>query len=206
MDIIKKIVELFSDFFNKYFIVSVCSLLIMIFFKYKTPENSIFIIKLGENWYLFGIYITSFLIILAIIFVYRKISYSVSNYIYKKEKTKEILEKNIENIKKYIDKLSPKSKKVIRFLLDTNNEAIASYDMLFEHNFRDNLIGILDSTEYEIETEGESFIDINNLEPELYQKNSQINLFKLKEEIYDLLKYMVDKGISISKFDNVNKK
>lgn len=205
MDWFNNLVDLIKYFFERYFIPSLVSLLITIIVKYITPEDFDILIKLGLSFYLIGIFLIVFLTVLFIIFLYKKISHKISNYIYENNKQKEILEKNISKMKDYVDQLSSNSKEMIKYFIENDNKPLAYYEIGYtpymEH---DNFLLNIKSTEYVVKDNKESFISAIGLEKISFNKGMRITLYRLPEGDYNLLKYMKENNIGISNFDDID--
>ncbi len=158
--------------------------------KYITPDDFNILTKLGVSYYLLGVFLTIFLAILLTMNLYKKISSKILNYKYENKKQNEILEKNIREMKDYVDQLSFNSKNMIKYFIENDNKPLAYYESVYSPYLdRDNFL-LNKSTEYVVKDKNESFKSINGLENISFTKGMRITLYRLSEDDYNLLKYM----------------
>jgi hypothetical protein len=204
METINKLIDILYEFFNKYFIPTLISLLLTIIVKYLTPYDNVIFIKLGEPLYLTGIFIFLFLLINLIIYLYLMIRNSIK---YQKEnklkKDKELANK-IAKMQSYIDRLTPHSKEMINYFLESNNESLVFYETFnryIEIYNSDDFIRNLNSTQYEVKSNEETFTDLENFKKTSFSSGTIITKYKLKNTDYEILKYMKDNNIKLSNFN-----
>lgn len=201
MEWLENLVSILKQFFEKYFIPSLSALLITIIIKYITPADFNILVKLGITWFLLGIFLSVFLLILFIIYICKIIFSKISNTKYEENKNKEKLEKSIKMMKSYMDKLSPKSRNMVKYFIENDNKPLAYHGLTYYYDMNNDgfLINIL-STDYIVQDSNKLFktFDLSNVS---FSKGTRIKLYRLPEEDYNLLKYMKENNIEISNFD-----
>ena len=201
MEWLENLVSILKQFFEKYFIPSLSALLITIIIKYITPVDFNILVKLGITWFLLGIFLSVFLLILFIIYICKIIFSKISNTKYEENKNKEKLEKSIKIMKSYMDKLSPKSRNMVKYFIENDNKQLAYHGSTYYYDMDNDgfLINIL-STDYIVQDSNELFktFDLSNVS---FSKGTRIKLYRLPEADYNLLKYMKENNIGISNFD-----
>lgn len=192
MEWLENLVSILKQFLEKYFIPSLSALLITIIIKYITPVDFNILVKLGITW---------FLLILFIIYICKIIFSKISNTKYEENKNKEKLEKSIEMMKSHMDKLSPKSRNMVKYFIENDNKPLAYHGSTYYYDMDNDgfLINIL-STDYIVQDSNELFktFDLSNVS---FSKGTRIKLYRLPEADYNLLKYMKENNIGISNFD-----
>lgn len=140
-------------------------------------------------------------------YLYKILFSKISNYKYENKKQNEILEKNIREMKDYVDQLSSNSKNMIKYFIENDNKPLAYYESVYSPYLdHDNFLLNIKSTEYVVKDNNESFISAIGLEKISFSKGMRITLYKLPEGDYNLLKYMKENNIGISNFDDIEKK
>lgn len=162
---------------------------------YFTNDNFSVLLKLGKQFYITVVFISSFLIIELFIFIFKLI---VNTFKFKMQERilgKKEMDESIKKIREAIDMLNPNEIRLLELFLNNNNEPIITIDSMdvpFAYNY-------CDYTKIIIENNIEG-INLHSLKKEIYNKGYTAYKYKLKDELYDVLKYMLNKGIKISNF------
>lgn len=194
---IEKLIELLKDFFEKYFIQALIAVLPTIFIYYKTPEDFDFLKKLGKELYCTFFFIICFLMIMFIITVFKKINNFRKSKIYEREANKELEKENIEALWNCIDNLDAKEKNIVKYFLENNNRVVYAYG----HYNLDVLFELCNSSKIESDGTMKAFDFFKLVENEKVEAGCQLFQFKLKDNIYELLKYSKSKYGKISNFE-----
>ncbi len=108
-----------------------------------TPEDSMFLVSLGREWYILGCSIIAFLIVTFAVFAFKQIQEGIYRHsdkqLLKKSEMQEELE-SIEQMWGFIDSLRPEEKKFIRTFLKNGNKPVAETNAYrnFYSDIRDN--------------------------------------------------------------------
>lgn len=192
---LEKIINILEKFVEKYFIPSLVAVLPTAVIYYFTDDNFSILLKLGKQFYISVIFIIFFLLIELVIFLSKLIINTVK---FKTQKTileKEEMNESIKKIRESIDRLNPNERKLLDLFLSNNNEPIITMnymDIPFLYNYCNYTKIITESN-----TKG---INLHSLKKETYDKGYMANKYKLKDELYDILKDMLNNGIKISNF------
>lgn len=192
---LEKIINILEKFLEKYFIPSLVAVLPTAAIYYFTNDNFSVLLKLGKQFYISVVFVSSFLIIELFIFIFKLI---VNTFTFKMQERileKEEMDESIKNIRKAIDSLSPNERKLLELFLNNNNEAIITIDSMevpFLYNYCNYTKVITESN-----TPG---INLYSLKKETYDKGCLACKYKLKDEIYRLLRDMLKNDIKISNF------
>lgn len=194
---LEKIINILEKFLEKYFIQSLIALVITAFGYYITPDDSKILLKLNKEFYIIILFIIIFLIIEFVIYILKKINLRVYFRRQKKEYNDEKIKENIQKNKTIIDSLKPNERKILDIFLKNGNEPI-----VLRENFYDNRVLENFCNKCEIISDGNiKYINLYNSQQEILSKGSHAYRYKLKFDVYKLLKYMMDSGIGISNFD-----
>ena len=181
----EKIIDIIKVFFEKYFIIFYC-----------TPDDSKFLVKIGKELYIIFFFVLSFLFILLLTFLFKTIKVKVNNAKIEDKYNRESEEKLFKDLWTYTDSLEAIDKKIIDFFIQNNNESIYLYDNQYNkvlHDLCYNTQILSDGTQ--------KFFNIFDGKEENYiDKGICIYQYKLKEEIYNLLKQSLKKYKKISNF------
>lgn len=199
---IKEIIETLK-IFKEYFIPLLLAILLAIISKLFIPNDFFALKKISMNILLFGITIFYFLMIILIIFIFKKIA--KTNELKKKlnnEKQK-YLRNKISQMKDFIDDLSFDSKNKIKFFLNNNNTSLVYH--IHSYSFRnsndDNLECNLIKTK-EVIKNTKYYYDYDTLKKKKFYKGNEVILYRLTDDMYETLKYMKENDIGISHFDD----
>ena len=104
-------------------------------------------------------------------------------------------------MKNNMDKLSPKSRNMVKYFIENDNKPLVYHGSTYYYDMDNDsfLINIL-STDYIVQDNNELFktLDLSNVS---FSKGTRIKLYRLPEADYNLLKYMKENNIGISNFD-----
>lgn len=197
MEKLQKIIDLIQSFLEKYFIISLVSVLITIVAKYFTPDNFQPLEKLGNETYFIGIFLLSFLIIVFLKYIVVKALNNIKDSKYKTKLNEEQNQQNIKTLKKYVDSLKPNERKLLDYFMDNNNKPIIYFDLGYDFY---RLEMIMDQSEFIVEDSNTKITNPFTFEIKNVNKGAYANKYKIKKEIFDDLKYMKESKIGISNF------
>ena len=176
----EKIIDIIKVFFEKYFIQALVAVIPTIIIFYCTPDDSKFLVKIGKE----------------LTFLFKTIKVKVNNAKIEDKYNRESEEKLFKDLWTYTDSLEAIDKKIIDFFIQNNNESIYLYDNQYNkvlHDLCYNTQILSDGTQ--------KFFNIFDGKEENYiDKGICIYQYKLKEEIYNLLKQSLKKYKKISNF------
>ena len=202
----KSIAELLKLFLEKHFIPTIISVVVAIVVLVITPLDSWVIIKIGKVLYLVLSFGITILIIELLLFSFNRIRIVNNNHrkkLRKQEERKREKEQEVKELWEFIDGLSPKDRQYIDGFLETNNEPIESWGQ--SYLAYDSL---LSNREWVITTEISKYYDFSaneEITDETVIKENKLvpfsfDLYKLKQDKFDLLKYSIEKYGRISNF------
>ena len=195
----EKIVDILKEFLEKHFIPFLSSVVITGIVYYITPNDFTVLTKLEKNFYLLVVFCFSLLIIEVSIILIRKINNKIY---YSKEKKKHddrIIQENRNYLYDLLDSLSPEEFDLVEYLVNNNNQYITSHMDYVNNKF--NFDTMFDSRKYKVKEDEIVSIDPYNIDKKCsYKKGSYVNQFKLREDIYENLKYLKKKTGKISRF------
>ena len=192
----EKIIDIIKVFFEKYFIQALVAVIPTIIIFYCTPDDSKFLVKIGKELYIIFFFVLIFLFILLLTFLFKTIKVKVNNAKVEGKYNRESEEQLIKDLWTYTDSLEAIDKKIIDFFIQNNNESIYLYDNQYNkvlHDLCYNTQILSDGTQ--------KFFNIFDGKEENYiDKGICIYQYKLKEEIYNLLKQSLKKYKKIFNF------
>ncbi len=195
----EKIVDILKEFLEKHFLPFLSSVVITGIVYFITPNDFTVLTKLEKNFYLLVVFCFSLLIIEVSIILIRKINNKIY---YSKEKKKHddrIIQENRNYLYDLLDSLSPEEFDLVEYLVNNNNQYITSHMDYVNNKF--NFDTMFDSRRYKVKEDEIVSIDLYNIDKKCsYKKGAYVNQFKLKEDIYENLKYLKKKTGKISKF------
>ena len=98
-----------------------------------------------------------------------------------------------------MDSLSPEEFDLVEYLVNNNNQYITSYMDYVNDKF--NFDTMFDSRRYKVKEDEIVSVDPYNINKKCsYKKGAYVNQFKLREDIYENLKYLKKKTGKISRF------
>lgn len=195
----EKIVDILKEFLEKHFLPFLSSVVITGIVYYITPNDFTVLTKLEKNFYLLVVFCFSLLIIEVSIILIRKINNKIY---YSKEKKKHddrIIQENRNYLYDLLDSLSPEEFDLVEYLVNNNNQYITSHMDYVNNKY--NFDTMFDSRKYKVKEDEIVSIDPYNIDKKCsYKKGSYVNQFKLREDIYENLKYLKKKTGKISRF------
>ena len=195
----EKIVDILKEFLEKHFLPFLSSVVITGIVYYITPNDFTVLTKLEKNFYLLVVFCFSLLIIEILIILIRKIKNKIYNLKEKKKYDDRIIQENRNYLYDLLDSLSPEEFDLVEYLVNNNNQYITSY-MDYVNN-RYNFDRMFDSRRYKVKEDEIVSVDLYNINKKCsYKKGAYVNQFKLREDIYEILKYLKKKTGKISRF------
>lgn len=195
----EKIVDILKEFLEKHFLPFLSSVVITGIVYYITPNDFTVLTKLEKNFYLLVVFCFSLLIIEVSIILIRKINNKIY---YSKEKKKHddrIIQENRNYLYDLLDSLSPEEFDLVEYLVNNNNQYITSHMDYVNNKY--NFDTMFDSRKYKVKEDEIVSIDPYNIDKKCsYKKGSYVNQFKLREDIYENLKYLKKKTGKMSRF------
>lgn len=197
MDKIEKLVDLLKFVFEKYLVQLLIAIVVATIIYYETPDDFELLKKLGKSWYSVFFVIIAFLILLFIKWIFNVVKKFINNMIFKNKQNKEIEKKNIKDLWNYIDRLDVREKDVVQYFLKNENKVIYAYGNYTLEVHPE----LFDSSQIESDGNKKIFDFLKLEETEQVEAGIQLFQFKLKDEIYELLKYSKKKYGKISNFE-----
>ncbi len=195
----EKIVDILKEFLEKHFLPFLSSVVITGIVYFITPYDFTVLTKLEKNFYLLVVFCFSLLIIEILIILIKKIKNKIY---YSKEKKKyddRIIQENRNYLYDLLDSLSPEEFDLVEYLVNNNNQYITSHMDYVNNKF--NFDTIFDSRRYKVKEDEIISVDPYNINKKCsYMKGAYVNQFKLREDIYENLKYLKKKTGKISRF------
>ena len=199
MQSLEKLIDLLKTFFEKYLFPSLISVIPTALVYYLTPNENDILIKLGKHFYLFVLFVIFFLLIELIIYIAKKILEIHSNIKYKNQEQQKLEQRVINEYQDLLDSQSPEFLELIQYFLNTKNNPIAYFDSSIPDDYDVEMLFI----KKRIKIKEINFKSLNphNLNEEIeFSKGSYAYQFKLKDEVYNNLKFIEKKKGKISKF------
>ena len=158
------------------------------------PKDFPILDVLGKRWFCILATLILFLLIEGIIWIFRKI-----RKIIKEKKTEELaIEEELHNLWNITSCFSPKDKHLLKDFITSGNKAIIKPATSYYAQTALLGSGLVDNTE--VISQNNSVVDINN--GFIYSSTCGLDRsYKLKDNVYTLLKYGYDKYGKISNFD-----
>lgn len=193
-----KILDIIKTFVEKYFIQALIAVIPTVIIYYFTPDNFAFLKKIGTELYLLFVFISCFLIIELIFYLFKTIKNNIYYNKLKKEQEEEIETKNLRYLWNFVDSLYDPEKKLLKYFIDNNNKIInIQGGIFFNHRL---FMEWCESTQIISDGTIKNF-DIYTLkEGNLIPKNNIISQYKLRDDIYEALIYSKKKYGKISNF------
>lgn len=191
----EKIFNIIDKIFEKHLMTALIAMLPTAIIYYCTNDKFSVLIKFGTFFYIVVLLVANFLAIEIIKYIAKLI---IKKNTQKKEEkilNAEQDKENIVQVREFIDGLQPNERALVNMFLANGNTPLFTIDIrvtTFIINYCNYTKVIISS-----KTDG---INLYNLEKEKYDVGYQAYKFKLKEEIYNYLKKMKEKNISISNF------
>ena len=196
---IEKIVDILKEFLEKHFLPFISSVVITGIVFFITPTDFKVLTKLEKNFYLLVLFCLSLLIIEISIILIRKINNKIYYAKENKKHNDRIMQENINYLYDLLDSLSPEEFDLVEYLVNNNNQYITSH-MDYARN-RYDIDSIFNSRRYKVKEDEIISIDPYNINKKcVYKKGAYVNQFKLREDIYENLKYLKNKTGKISRF------
>lgn len=196
----EKIYELVKIFLEKNYIYTLIAILCTFIIFYITPPDFKVLIKFGRLGYIVFIFIVVFLIINFIVYIYEKVSGSITYNKLKKEQLKETEKESLKLLWNKVDSLSPYEYKLLKYFLETNNVPIIISGYMMGHKLLNEYW--CNSKEIEIDNNDSKTFDLIELK-EKYKisKGAIARKYALKQEIFEILKYSTEKYGKISNIE-----
>lgn len=195
----EKIVDILKEFLEKHFLPFLSSVVITGIVYFITPNDFTVLTKLEKNFYLLVVFCLSLLIIEVSIILIRKINNKIYYSREKKKHDDRIIQENRNYLYDLLDSLSPEEFDLVEYLVNNNNQYITSHMDYVNNRF--NFDTMFDSRKYKVKEDEIVSIDPYNIDKKCsYKKGAYVNQFKLREDIYENLKYLKKKTGKISRF------
>ena len=192
----------FKTFAEKHLIPSVISLAAGFIAVLALPEDSWMIAKISKAGVGILAFVLCFLFVELVIFIAKSIRKKVSDSKYEKKHQKQLEKEAINNLWSSVDSFTPGDRALIRKFLETNNEPIETEAYSWYEPGSLFSSGWVDSTlvPYHFENEDNEISNEHGI-PLTNFINQGKTKYKLKEDIFQLLKYSQDKYGKISNFE-----
>lgn len=190
----EKVIDVLKIILDKHLIPALCSVVLTAILFYIIPTSNPILLKLGRSFFIFVIFVIVFLMIKFIIFGFNKVKYEIEKYQYRKNNQKNKIAEYFD----LLDSLEPWKYSLIEYLLENENENITTYKGFFEYEF--DLHFFINLKEIVLK-KNISSVDPRNLNNKCkFQKEDYVVQIKLKEQVYNDLKYIKKKYGKISRF------
>lgn len=199
MQSLEKLIDILKTFFEKYLFPSLISILPTAIIFYITPDNNKILTKLGKQFYLLVLFIIFFLFIELIIYLYNHIGLYLANKKFEKEEQQKSENRVINQYQDLLDSRDPEFLDIIQYFLDNNNEPISSFDSSIPDDYEVEML----FNKKRIRVDKNEFKSVNpfNLDETIeFSKGTYVYQFKLKDEVYNTLKFIEKKKGKISRF------
>ena len=195
----EKIVDICKEFLEKHFLPSLFSVVLLVITYFLTPLDSSFLVKLGKNLYLFFLFCFFLLVIELVIILSKKINDVIYVAKQKKKHNRKIEQENTNYLYDLLESLEPEEFDIVDYLVENKNNYITTYQDYIINHYRMEML--FDSKKYRVKEESISSIDLHDLTKEIvFNKDDYVTQFRLKEDIYDCLKFIKKKKGKISRF------
>lgn len=199
MQSLEKLIDILKTFFEKYLFPSLISVIPSAFVYYLTPNDNDILTKFGKQFYLFVLFVIFFLLIELIIYIAKKILEIHSNIKYEKQEQQKLEQRVINEYQDLLDSQAPEFIELIQYFLNNNNSPIAYFDSSIPDDYEVEML----FNKKRIKIKENNFKSLNpyNLNEEIeFSKGSYVYQFKLKDDVYNNLKFIEKKKGKISKF------
>lgn len=192
----------FKTFAEKHLIPSVISLAAGFIAVLALPEDSWMITKISKVGVGVLAFALCFLLVELIIFIAKRISKKISDRKYEKKHQKQLEKETIDNLWSSVDSFTPGDRALIHNFLETNNEPIETEGYSWYEPGSLFSSGWVDSTlvPYHFENEDNEISKEHGI-PLSHFINQGKTRYKLKDDIFQLLKYSMEKYGKISSFE-----
>ena len=199
MQSLEKLIDILKTFFEKYLFPSLISVIPSALVYYLTPNDNDILTKFGKQFYLFVLFVIFFLLIELIIYIAKKILEIYSNIKYEKQEQQKLEQRVINEYQDLLDSQAPEFIELIQYFLNNNNSPIAYFDSSIPDDYEVEML----FNKKRIKIKENNFKSLNpyNLNEEIeFSKGSYVYQFKLKDDVYNNLKFIEKKKGKISKF------
>lgn len=197
-----KLIDILKVFLEKYFIQVLIAIITTVIVYFITPEDMNFLKKIGKEIYLLFCFICCFLIVEFVIYIFKKIQSKIYFNKLNKEQNENVMNENLKYIWNYVDNLDYNDKKILSYCLKNKNKVI---------NIESGVVNYKLFEEWFDETQSISNGTIRQFdymkveEKDIIEKDRIIYQYKIKDDIYEMLKYSKKKYGKISHFKGLQK-
>lgn len=195
-----KLIDILKAFFEKYFIQTLIATIPTVIIYYITPEDMKFFKKIGKEMYWLFCLICCFLIVELIIYIFKKIKNKRYFNKLNKDQTEKVMNKNLNYIWSYVDKLDYEDKKILSYCLKNKNKVINIEGGIVNYNLFEELF---DETQIISDGTIKQFNYKKVEETDIIEKGKITYQYKIKDDIYAILKYSKKKYNKISHFEEI---
>ena len=195
----KEILEFIRVLIEKYGFRSIIAFILMILCITLTPEDIIGLLPFESNnkYWIMALYFAIFIVIETLfLFLGRKIKNKISYSKYKNESIEENNKKALENLWSLIDTLSESERTEIRGFLKSTNIPIPKRGFSLGYSNYSTLL-----VEMEKRTEIKEKVTFADTGKEGILKAQCTHIYKLKDDVYELIKYSYEKHGKICHFE-----
>ncbi len=199
MQSLEKLIDILKTFFEKYLFPSLISVLPTALVYYITPDDNAILIKLGKQFYLLVLFIIFFLFIELVLYSYTHITIYLSNKRFEKEEEQKSEKRIINQYQDLLDSQDPEFLDIIQYFLDNNNEPISSFDSSIPDDYEVEML--FNKKRVKVNKTGFKSVNPFKLDETIeFSKGNYIYQFKLKDDVYNTLKFIEKKKGKISRF------
>lgn len=195
---INKISTVLEIFFKEYFLHFIFSIILTVVLYYFMPVDNKILLKLGNFIFYGTAFLIFFLITYFIIRLYKRINEKIYYFNQKKIYEENLERKNIQEIRNFIDKLTREDRKIIDYFVQNNNKPLIIQGYLVGNYL---LEYYCDKNEFEVQEKIKSHNPISLKEECELEPGMIATKYKLKKDLYEPLRIMKERNISISNFD-----
>lgn len=185
----KEILDFIKTLIEKYGFRSVIAFIITIILITYTPATIISLLQFGDNnkYWLMALYFATLIVLeTGVLFLCRKVKSKISYAKYEQESIKTNNKKALEDLWTFVDGLSETARNEIREFLKTNNTPIPKRHF-HSNDLYSNYSALLVTIEKQTEIEEKVTYADTGKEGILTAHSTHI--YKLKDEVYELIKY-----------------
>lgn len=196
---LEKVIDLFKSLLEKHYLQVLFSVVLTSLIYIIVPSDFLPLEKFGRNMFLFVIFCFMLFIVEVFVKFFIVIRRLVSRKIEKIRRDNEKLQDKIGEMYDFLNQLQPIETDIINYLVDNNNECITTH--IDCENLFYNCRLIFDFRSYKVKGGNITSINIYNIEEKVeYVENMVVNQFKLRDDVYELLRYIKKNTGKISNF------
>lgn len=199
MQSLEKLLDIIKTFFEKYLFPSLVAVIPTALVYYFTPNDNDILVKLDKQFYLFVLFVIFFLLIELIIYLSKKIFQRYSDKKYEKKEQQKEEQRIINEYQDLLDSQDPEFIEIIQYFLNNDNKPLSYFDSSIPDDYEVEIL----FNKKRIKVQEDNFKSLNpyNLSEEIeFSNGSYVYQFKLKDDVYNNLKFIEMKKGKISRF------